>query len=158
MTLGTHAADFIEHYQRALATADDVMSHHFEAMNVFEVEDVVANGLHNFSQYFRFMDAWHSAVSESPDDFDSELQKGILELEESLIKLGQRIVVWIDRTTDQGFEIKGESEFRAALTHLESCAAGIPSDFQRVTLRTQYLKAAQDHANGHTEAPANPWS
>lgn len=158
MTLGTQAADFIEHYQRALATASDVMSHHRQAMQVYDVEDAIASGLHIMRQFLRFMDEWHSGVSDSPENYDAALDAAIQELEGKIIQLEQRTLNWIEILTSDGFQFEDEAEFRRTLAHLESCAGGIPSDFQRNTLRTQYLKAAQDHAKGHTEGPANPWS
>jgi len=158
MILGTQAADFIEHYQRALASADDVWSHHRQAMQVYDVEDAIAIGLHIMRQFLRFMEEWHSGVSDSPENYDAALDAAIQELEGKIIQLEHRTLHWIEKLTGAGFQFKDEAEFRRTLAHLETCASGIRPDFQRSTLRTQYLKAVEDHANGHTEAPANPWS
>jgi hypothetical protein len=159
---GTAMASTLEKPQRFAREykqlADPVLRAHQLAMVVRDLEDAVGYGIFTMRFWFRWIEDWHEAVSESSARYSEEAHRSIDSIERLLLEVGEGVISLIDKAATLHFDVERAGEFKELYATLKSCAAAIDPEFQRTTLREHFRKAHDDYKNNSLETVDNAWS
>jgi hypothetical protein len=147
-----HAPRFARMMVSAYAGIEPWKDDHDNAMVCFHIEDAVSWGNVLFKGLSEEDATWHTYVLESKIEYDESHQKELLEAYRTWLETSMRLLSFVERLEESGFEVRGSGELRRNCAEAKGILTDDDQFFVGDALTELRDEAVDEHRRGGTQA------